>query len=79
MNVMQDKIHPMLLPFYEEVRMDDSLTVVIVSFPQGISKPYVVRHQGGKKSSFVWGQRPDWQLASSKCICLKLAVCYILR
>lgn len=46
MNVMQDKIHPMLLPFYEEVRMDDSLTVAIVSFPQGISKPYVVRHQG---------------------------------
>ncbi|WP_442779225.1 AlbA family DNA-binding domain-containing protein [Enterobacter cancerogenus] len=46
MNVMQDKIHPMLLPFYEEVRMDDNLTVAIVTFPQGISKPYVVRHQG---------------------------------
>lgn len=37
MNVMQDKIHPMLLPFYEEVRIDDNLTVAIVSFPQGIS------------------------------------------
>ncbi|EPP8165419.1 AlbA family DNA-binding domain-containing protein, partial [Escherichia coli] len=46
MNVMQDKIHPMLLPFCEEVRIDDNLTVAIVSFPQGISKPYVVRHQG---------------------------------
>lgn len=46
MNVMQDKIHPMLLPFYEEVRIDDNLTVAIVSFPQGISKPYVVRQQG---------------------------------
>ncbi|EMB6556422.1 TPA: RNA-binding domain-containing protein [Serratia liquefaciens] len=46
MNVMQDKIHPMLLPFYEEVRIDDNFTVAIVSFPQGISKPYVVRHQG---------------------------------
>ena len=34
MNVMQDKIHPMLLPFYEEVRMDDNLTVAIVTFPQ---------------------------------------------
>ncbi|WJM79882.1 RNA-binding domain-containing protein [Pectobacterium brasiliense] len=45
MNVMQDKIHPMLLPFYEEVRIDDNRTVAIVSFPQGISKPYVVRHQ----------------------------------
>lgn len=46
MNIMQDKIHPMLLPFYEEVRMDDGLIVAIVTFPQGISKPYVVRHQG---------------------------------
>ena len=46
MNVMQDKIHPMLLPFYEEVRLTDELSVAIVTFTQGISKPYVVRHQG---------------------------------
>lgn len=46
MNVMQDKIHPMLLPFYEEVRMDNGLTVSVITFSQGISKPYVVRHQG---------------------------------
>ncbi|HHX4812404.1 TPA: RNA-binding domain-containing protein [Yersinia enterocolitica] len=46
MNVIRDKIHPMLLPFYEEVRMDDGLTVAIITFLQGISKPYVLRHQG---------------------------------
>lgn len=44
MNVFQSKIHPMILPFYEEVRLDDGKVVAVVSFPLGISKPYVVRH-----------------------------------
>ncbi len=46
MNCMQDKIHPMILPFYEEITLDDNKSVAVVSFLQGISKPYVVRHNG---------------------------------
>ena len=46
MNVFQSKIHPMILPFYEEVKLDDGKTVAVVSFPIGISKPYVLRHSG---------------------------------
>lgn len=46
MNIFQNKIHPMILPFYEEVKLDDGKTVAVVSFPIGISKPYVVRHSG---------------------------------
>lgn len=46
MNVFRDKIHPMILPFYEQVKVDDHNTVAVVTFPQGISKPYVVRHAG---------------------------------
>lgn len=46
MNVFQSKIHPMILPFYEVVRLDDGKSVAIISFPQGISKPYVVRDRG---------------------------------
>lgn len=45
MNVMQDKIHPMMLPFYEEIHLADNLVVAVITFTQGISKPYVVRHQ----------------------------------
>lgn len=45
MNCMQSKIHPMILPFYEEIRLEDKF-VAIISFPQGISKPYVVRNSG---------------------------------
>lgn len=46
MNIVQDKIHPMILPFYEEVRLDEVTSVAVISFPQGISKPYVVRDRG---------------------------------
>ncbi|RAW83596.1 transcriptional regulator [Photorhabdus laumondii subsp. clarkei] len=49
MNVFQGKIHPMMLPFYEEVKLDDGKLVAIVSFPIGISKPYIVRHSGKEK------------------------------
>lgn len=46
MSTCQNKIHPTTLPFYEEVRLDDGKVVAIVSFPMGISKPYVVRDRG---------------------------------
>jgi len=46
MNVMQDKIHPMILPFYEEIKLDEEKSIAVISFPQGISKPYVVRDRG---------------------------------
>lgn len=46
MNIFRDKIHPMILPFYEEVRFDDGKRVAVISFPAGISKPYVLRHSG---------------------------------
>ncbi len=49
MNVIQDKIHPLILPFYEEIKVDDNKTVAIITFPQGISKPYVVRESGAEK------------------------------
>lgn len=37
-------IHPMILPFYEKVKLEDGKKVVIIPFPQGSSKPYVLRH-----------------------------------
>lgn len=38
------KVHPMIIPFYEEVALDGGRRVAVVSFPQGTSKPYVLRH-----------------------------------
>ena len=48
MNIFQDRIHPLILPFYEEIKVDDK-TVAVISFPQGISKPYVVREKKVEK------------------------------
>jgi ATP-dependent DNA helicase RecG len=33
----------MILPFYEEIELDDELRVAVISVTQGTTKPYVVR------------------------------------
>lgn len=38
------KVHPMMLPFYEEIELDDGKRVAAISFPLGAAKPYVLRH-----------------------------------
>ena len=49
MNVIRDKIHPLILPFYQEIKVDEDIFVAIITFPQGISKPYVLRDKGEEK------------------------------
>ncbi|MEZ5581921.1 MAG: ATP-binding protein [Candidatus Competibacteraceae bacterium] len=39
-------VHPMILPFYEEVQIDEQTRVAIITLSQGTTKPYVVRHRG---------------------------------
>lgn len=39
-------VHPMMLPFYEEVPVDDARRVAVVTVTQGATKPYVVRYRG---------------------------------
>lgn len=48
MNIFRDLVHPLLLPFYEEVQIDEALRVAIVSFPTGVAKPYVLRHRSSE-------------------------------
>lgn len=38
------KVHPMILPFYEEVQIDGGRRVAVISVTQGKAKPYVARH-----------------------------------
>ena len=44
--VLRHYVHPMLVPFYEEVKIDDEKKVAILSFEKGNAKPYVLRHNG---------------------------------
>ena len=39
-------VHPMLLPFYEVVTLEDGKRVAVVSIAMGATKPYVLRHRG---------------------------------
>ena len=39
-------VHPMILPFYEEVPIDDVCRVAVITIMQGATKPYVVRYRG---------------------------------
>ena len=36
-------VHPVMLPYYEEVPMDSGKRIAVITIGQGISKPYVVR------------------------------------
>ena len=49
MNVVADKVHPLVLPSYEEVSMGEVGRVAVLTFPQGNSKPYVRRHNGAEE------------------------------
>ena len=37
-------VHPMILPLYEEIEIDDGKRVAVVTVATGVAKPYVVRH-----------------------------------
>ena len=39
-------VHPMIRPFYEEIRIDERRRVAVVTVTEGNAKPYVVRHRG---------------------------------
>lgn len=39
-------VHPMILPFYEEIEVADRVRVAVVTISQGVTKPYVVRRHG---------------------------------
>ena len=46
LNTFRDKVHPQIIPFYEEINLDNGKMVAVVSISMGLSKPYVVRHKG---------------------------------
>ena len=37
-------VHPLILPFYQEVALNDGKRVAVITLTQGVSIPYVLRH-----------------------------------
>lgn len=58
LNVFRDKVHPQIIPFYEEIQVDDK-RVAVISFSQGISKPYVLRNNGREEIYVRMGDRSE--------------------
>jgi ATP-dependent DNA helicase RecG len=58
-NVLRDKVHPQIIPFYEELRGENGLAVAVVSIASGLSKPYVLRHNNREEIYMRMGDRSE--------------------
>ncbi|MCH8474952.1 MAG: putative DNA binding domain-containing protein [Opitutales bacterium] len=59
LNVFRDKVHPQMIPFYEEIEIEPERKVAIVTIGRGISKPYVVRHNNREDTYIRLGDRSE--------------------
>lgn len=59
LNVFRDKVHPQIIPFYEEVLLENNIRVGVVTLTAGISKPYVVRHNNREEIYIRMGDRSE--------------------
>lgn len=59
LNTLRDKIHPQIIPFYEELPMDNGKVIAVVSIASGVSKPYVLRHNGREDAYIRLGNRSE--------------------
>ena len=41
-------VHPIILPYYEELALDDGKRVAIITIGEEVFKPYVLRHKGSE-------------------------------
>lgn len=59
LNVFRDKVHPQIIPFYEEIIVEQNIRVGVISLASGISKPYVVRHNNREDVYIRMGDRSE--------------------
>jgi len=59
MNVFRDKVHPQIIPYYEEIIVEPGLKVGVITLASGISKPYVVRHNNREDTYIRMGDRSE--------------------
>ena len=58
-NAVRDKVHPLIIPYYEEIVCEDGKRVAVVTIPAGISKPYVLRHNNREEIYIRMGDRVE--------------------
>lgn len=60
LNVFRDKIHPQIIPFYEEIVIDPLKRVGVITLSQAPFKPYVVRHNQREDCYIRMGNRSEF-------------------
>lgn len=59
LNVFRDKVFPQIIPFYEEIQIDNQQRVAIISVAQGVSKPYMLKHNNREEIYIRMGDRSE--------------------
>ena len=59
LNVFRDKVFPQIIPFYEEIKIDDLHRVAVVTIAPGISKPYMRKHDKREEIYVRMGNRSE--------------------
>ena len=59
LNVFRDKVHPQIIPFYEEIALEGGLRVAAVTVAMGAAKPYAVRHNNREDIYIRMGDRSE--------------------
>ena len=58
LNAFRDKISPQLIPYYEELQVDD-YRVAVITIASGVSKPYVLKHNSREDTYIRMGDRSE--------------------
>lgn len=59
LNVFRDKVFPQIIPFYEELKTDDTHRVAVITIASGISKPYMRKHDNREEIFIRMGNRSE--------------------
>nr|MBF0223522.1 putative DNA binding domain-containing protein [Desulfobulbaceae bacterium] len=59
LNIFRDKVHPQIIPFYEEIVLENQMRVGIVTISMGLAKPYVRRHNNREEVYIRMGDRSE--------------------
>jgi ATP-dependent DNA helicase RecG len=59
LNTFRDKVYPQLIPFYEELKLDDHKRVAVVTIAAGLSKPYMLKHNQREDVYIRMGSRSE--------------------
>lgn len=67
LNVFRDKVFPLIIPFYEEIQIDETKRIGVITISQGVSKPYMLKHHNREDVFIRMGDRSEpasreWQL-----------------